>query len=151
MENEQNNKLSELCNNLDELTLKQVDLLDEQLILMSKLGSVLTGAFIDLAKSRYIRGENSVSTMQIPGEESTVHAATLVTRDSDCKLVISKNQEVNDPIKWFGVLVPNSLKQSQKAFQKVLEIAIEIINVRYEWLKSLEEYKVQNTIKSSSS
>ena len=138
---ENNIKLEELCENLDELTLKQVDYLDETLSLMSKLENHLTSGFIDLAKSRYISGERSISTMQIPGEESDVEPTTTVVRDPDNKLVISRNKEASDPLKWFGVLVPGSLRQSQSAFQHVLETAVEILNARSEWLNALEETK----------
>ena len=146
-------QLTHVCETLDELTLKQVDLVDEQLVLMSKLSSLLTGGFIDMAKSRYINGEKTVSTTQIPGEDSIIEAVTTVDRDNMNKLTVSRNKEVNDPIKWFGVLVPTSLKQSQQAFQKVVEIAVEIVNIRREWLKSLdtleEEFKTLSSLKIS--
>lgn len=31
-----------------------------------------------------------------------------------------------DPLKWFGILVPQSLKQAQSSFKKVLELSAEI-------------------------
>ena len=142
---ENNSKLEELCDTLDDLTLTQVDYLDETLSLMSKLENYLTSGFIDLAKSRYISGERSISLLQIPGEESEVEPATTVVRDSDNKLVISRNKEASDPLKWFGVLVPSSLRQSQNAFQQVLETAVEILNARNEWLNALEETKKLST------
>lgn len=40
--------------------------------------------------------------------------------------------KVVDPIKWFGFLVPNSLKQSQKCFQKAVELSVECANVQNE-------------------
>jgi hypothetical protein len=146
-------QLTQVCESLDELTLKQVDLVDEQLVLMSKLSSLLTGGFIDMAKSRYISGERTVSTTQIPGEDSIIEAVTTVDRDSMNKLTVSRNKEVNDPIKWFGVLVPTSLKQSQHAFQKVVDVAVEIVNIRREWLQTFdtleEEYQKLSSLKNS--
>ncbi|XP_046452294.1 coiled-coil domain-containing protein 115-like [Daphnia pulex] len=146
-------QLTQVCESLDELTLKQVDLVDEQLVLMSKLSSLLTGGFIDMAKSRYISGERTVSTTQIPGEDSIIEAVTTVDRDNMNKLTVSRNKEVNDPIKWFGVLVPTSLKQSQHAFQKVVDVAVEIVNIRREWLQSFdtleEEYQKLSSLKNS--
>jgi len=170
MEESNSSKFDQLCDNLDELTLKQVDYLDETLSLMSKLENHLTSGFIDLAKSRYINGERTVSTMQIPGEESDVEPTTTVIRDKENKLVISRNKEANDPLKWFdlfifyflinililsiilrfGVLVPSSLRQSQKSFHQVLETAVEILNARKEWLTALEEAKTLSAEKNSS-
>lgn len=148
MEKDQSNQLEKVCENLDELTLKQVDLLDEQLVLMTKIGSLLTSGYIDLAKSRYISGDKTVSAAQIPGEDSVVEAVMTVDRDYKNRLAVSRNEEGTNPMKWFGVLVPGSLRQSQQAFQKVLETAVDVVNIRREWLKSIEEYKVQSTLES---
>lgn len=152
-EDEHGQELAKVCVALDELTLKQVDLVDEQLVLMSKLGSLMTCGFIDMAKSRYISGEKTVSATQIPGEDSVIEAVTTVDRDSENKLTLSRNKEVNDPIRWFGLLVPGSLKQSQQAFQNVLNIAVEIVNIRREWVQSMsaleQQHKTLGSLKSS--
>ena len=37
-----------------------------------------------------------------------------------------------DPLKWFGFLVPNSLRQSQRHFSKAIEMSIEAANVQSE-------------------
>ena len=129
-----------LCQNLDDLTLLQLDQLEEQLNLMSRLESNMMSGFINLAKSRYISGESSVSTTQLPGEESEVTPSIKVDRDSNNKLEIIRNENGSNALRWFGVLVPNSLRQSQTFFKNVLEIAVEVINVREEAEKSLKEY-----------
>ena len=147
---EENKRLEKLCDNLDELTMKQADLVDEQLKLMSNVSRLLTSGFIDLAKSRYINGEKTVSTTQIPGEDSDIEAVTTTSRDSTNTLTLLRNEEGNDPIKWFGVLVPSSLRQSQQTFRKAIEIAIEVINIRREWLESIAEYQTLSDLKSSS-
>ena len=43
-----------------------------------------------------------------------------------------KKQKVKDPLKWFGVLVPQTLKQSQKHFSKAVELSVEATNIRNE-------------------
>ena len=138
MEND-DEKVQKICEELDDLTLKQVDLLDEQLTLISKLESHMTHGFINLAKSRYIGGETSVSMTKIPGEESDIGAAAKIVRGSSSQLEIQRDPEAADPIKWFGVLVPASLRQSQQSFQKVLETAVDIVNARNQWLETMEE------------
>ena len=43
-----------------------------------------------------------------------------------------------DPIKWFGVLVPNSLRQTQVAFVKALELSIESANIQSQIKSTIE-------------
>jgi len=38
----------------------------------------------------------------------------------------------NDPIRWFGILVPRSLKLSQKKFKSCLDLVVEIANLQLE-------------------
>lgn len=47
----------------------------------------------------------------------------------------------NDPLKWFGVLVPQSLRQSKTTFEKCLDIVVESVNVQLELGQSVERYK----------
>jgi len=143
------NSVETLSQTLDDLTLLQVDQLDEQLNLMSQIESNLMSGFINLAKSRYINGERTVSTAQIPGEESDVQPSTRVVRDANNKLEISKNEDGSDALKWFGVLVPMCLRQSQTHFRRVLEIAVDIVNVREEAAKSLKEFYHLAEVKKS--
>ena len=37
-----------------------------------------------------------------------------------------------DPLKWFGVLLPNTLKQSQKNFTRAIELTVEASNIQNE-------------------
>ena len=71
-----------------------------------------------------------------------------VVEDLDSKLGIqnrknndeeSKDKDVNpaedkkvgkDPIKWFGVLVPSMLRQTQKTFVRSLELSIDCVNIQ---------------------
>ncbi|XP_065199992.1 coiled-coil domain-containing protein 115 [Planococcus citri] len=47
----------------------------------------------------------------------------------------------NDPLKWFGFLVPQSLRQSKSTFEKCLEIVVENVNVQLELQHSIQRYK----------
>ena len=40
--------------------------------------------------------------------------------------------KTKDPIKWFGFLVPQTLRQSQKHFSKSVELSVEATNIRNE-------------------
>lgn len=58
-----------------------------------------------------------------------------------------------DPLKWFGILVPQSLKQAQASFKQVIELSAEIaslqtaiLNTRQELWKDMEtKLKIQET------
>ena len=46
-----------------------------------------------------------------------------------------------DPIKWFGVLVPNSLRQTQVAFVKALELSVDSANIQSQIKSTIERQK----------
>ena len=57
--------------------------------------------------------------------------STLINRKKQEKEVKNEKKKV-DPLKWFGVLVPTSLKQSQKHFDKAIALSIEATNIQNE-------------------
>ena len=57
--------------------------------------------------------------------------STLNNRKKQDKEVKNEKKKV-DPLKWFGVLVPTSLKQSQKHFDKAIALSIEATNIQNE-------------------
>ncbi|CAJ1085143.1 coiled-coil domain-containing protein 115 [Xyrichtys novacula] len=44
-----------------------------------------------------------------------------------------------DPLKWFGILVPQSLKQAQSSFKQVIELSAEIATLQTAMLKTRQE------------
>ncbi|KAK2851435.1 hypothetical protein Q5P01_007711 [Channa striata] len=46
-----------------------------------------------------------------------------------------------DPLKWFGVLVPQSLKQAQTSFKQVIELSAEIATLQAAVLNTRQELK----------
>ncbi|XP_062248772.1 coiled-coil domain-containing protein 115 [Platichthys flesus] len=46
-----------------------------------------------------------------------------------------------DPLRWFGILVPQSLKQAQSSFKQVIELSAEIATLQTAVLNSREELK----------
>lgn len=45
-----------------------------------------------------------------------------------------------DPLKWFGVLVPQSLRQSQSNFKQSVNTAVQIVNIQEKLLRLKEQY-----------
>lgn len=46
-----------------------------------------------------------------------------------------------DPLKWFGILVPQSLKQAQSSFKQVIELSAEIASLQTAVLNTRQELK----------
>ncbi|XP_062599745.1 coiled-coil domain-containing protein 115-like [Saccostrea cucullata] len=56
------------------------------------------------------------------------------------KKTTTKKKGQHDPLKWFGVLVPPSLRQCQKQFKSSLETTIAIANLKQKLLLLKSEY-----------
>lgn len=53
--------------------------------------------------------------------------------DEESEPLIKESKSlVQDPIKWFGVLVPQNLRQGQVWFQKAIEFAVQSANIQLE-------------------
>nr|XP_057939894.1 coiled-coil domain-containing protein 115-like [Doryrhamphus excisus] len=53
----------------------------------------------------------------------------------------SKQNLQQNPLKWFGILVPQSLKQAQSSFNQVIELTAEIANLQVAILNTRQELK----------
>ncbi|KAF6209570.1 hypothetical protein GE061_015318 [Apolygus lucorum] len=191
------NHLDEVCKELDELSMRMLDLMKQYIDLkMTMEDHVKTGS-LHLAKSRYIMGNKSVSVLQLPTEESELSAQTKVVGSdgdvSDLKLELSKmslseensknardddpqedglkkrkgkkendsgdkdnkpsndikdeqnkspkkRDAMQDPLKWFGVLVPQNMRLAQTSFNKAIEISIDLANVQLEMNSVREKF-----------
>ena len=60
----------------------------------------------------------------------------------------SRNGCVQDPIKWFGILVPGCLKTGQKNFQSAIELSCEVVNLEAKLSEIIDKFKVIKTRKS---
>lgn len=54
-----------------------------------------------------------------------------------------------DPLKWFGILVPQSLKQAQSSFRQVIELSAEIATLQIAVLNTRQE--LQHSMKNKHS
>ena len=59
----------------------------------------------------------------------------------EVKGTANEDRKIIDPIRWFGVLVPGSLKQSQTEFKKSTELAVTIGNLQTKLEKLRKNYK----------
>lgn len=60
----------------------------------------------------------------------------------------SSNGCIQDPIKWFGILVPGCLKTGQKNFQSAIELSCEVVNLEAKLSEIIDKFKVLKTRKT---
>ena len=59
----------------------------------------------------------------------------------------SSNGCVQDPLKWFGILVPGCLRTGQKNFQSAIELSCEMVNLEIKLKEIIEKFKALGTRK----
>lgn len=139
--------MKDVCEKLDDLVLRSLELMEEKVVVTIQLEDQLREGHIELAKTRYIRGKENVGILRVPQETSINSLFNLTTTLNTTKLstteiphfdISMKNKdnnadnEIQDPIRWFGLLVPQSLKTAQKRFQDSLYLTTRIANINAE-------------------
>ncbi|EFA07742.1 Coiled-coil domain-containing protein 115-like Protein [Tribolium castaneum] len=131
--------IDQICSVLDRLTLDALTLMEEQIQIKLNIENAMCGGETHLAKSRYILGQNSVSSLQLPTENSPEFDAmtTVHLEESDeffgeksRELEVSKKEDQIDPVRWFGYLVPQDLYHAQSMFKQALQWIIRGANVQ---------------------
>lgn len=125
---------------LDKLTIEALDLIEQQVKCKMNIGNLIAQGQIQIAKTRYTQGTRTVSTAQLPTENShefkalrTVERVNNDVGDLQFQLNVqnvNKDEGYVDPIKWFGILVPQSLQLARDAFQKSVEYSCECASIQ---------------------
>lgn len=138
------------CDLLDKLVMRQLQLLEEKLRCEMVIESGINSGSINLAKSRYIMGQSSVSTARLPMENSEEFSASTVCERvenyglTQLKVAESSAENKVNPLRWFGVLVPQNLHKAQGIFKSTINFIIECVNVQLQLhhnMKSIEMLK----------
>ena len=153
-----------LSEEIDELMLRKLELIEEKVHGNIQMETLLKDGHIELAKAKYIRGKENISMLQVPNNEDTVTSlfdleTKIINEDNDMtepcfdisfKKLSDDADGPKDPIKWFGVLVPQNLKNSQKRFQESIYLAAKIANTQAELISVLSKLKTLCIEKDSS-
>lgn len=154
-------QLDHICNRLDKLSLDALHLIEEEIQLKLNVENAMSGGESHIAKSRYILGRNNVSTLQLPTENSNdFSAAVKVIQNEDDKLFEGKTLElrqikksedesVHDPMKWFGILVPQNLHHAQNMFRQALQWAVQAANVQLQLKETVQKIYELRLMKAS--
>lgn len=70
-----------------------------------------------------------------------VESITEGVQDIEIKKNETKSKLKKDPIKWFGILVPTALKESQKKFKQSMELITTLTTLQNELLVARDRYK----------
>lgn len=84
-----------------------------------------------------IDGSNSVKDLHVDDtEDLTLQELSLKDR-----------KQADDPLKWFGVLVPVCLRTGQAQFRKAIDLCCELVNLENEIKTLMEKYRSQKKLK----
>lgn len=156
-----NKDVDALSEEIDELMLRKLELMEEKVRENIQMETLLKDGHIELAKAKYIRGKENISMLQVPNNEDTVTSLfDLETKTTDegndvpCfdisfKKLSDDTAGPKDPIKWFGVLVPQNLKNSQKRFQESIYLATKVANIQAELISILSKLETLHIQKDS--
>ncbi|XP_044736297.1 coiled-coil domain-containing protein 115-like [Chrysoperla carnea] len=129
--------LEEINNTIDNLALDYLTLLEQNIQENVSLEQSIKDGNYHLVKARYIMGHRNVSSLQLPNEDSPDFKAMVKITENEVENSLDdkfdleiKNNTTNNggegdnedvdivnPVKWFGVLVPQDLKHAQSKFQ----------------------------------
>lgn len=132
--------LERICEILDKLALDNLNLMQQYILQKLEVEKCMCEGESHLAKSRYIMGRNSVSALQLPTENGPeITAAAVVRKEEDSDSICGesfdldikrKPEESSDPIRWFGVLVPQNLHYAQAKFKQALLWTVKAANTQ---------------------
>jgi hypothetical protein len=137
-------------------TKKTLDNSGESNTMSSSLDTNNDDAALSSAVSRLDIGMG-LRKRNVPSDEATVKDSGDVTRGEDkCNSNENRSRSAaHDPLRWFGVLVPRPLKQSQLAFQNGIELACRIaslqsslLDLRENYMKLLQEKRRLSSVSS---
>ena len=70
-----------------------------------------------------------------------------IAKDDKSSLDRSRKCCVQDPLKYFGILVPGCLKTRQRNFQNAIELSCEVTNLEFKLSEIIKKFKVLKTRK----
>ena len=119
--------MDSLCQRIDRLTVEYLEEFGHLLACKQLIDDTAKQGYFNLSRARVIMGVHQLSQLQY-SESQPMVAATKISIENDEKLNIEKQfdpEHGDDPLKWFGLLSPRVLKQSQKSFQQTIDLSIE--------------------------
>ncbi|KAJ2947484.1 hypothetical protein O0L34_g17270 [Tuta absoluta] len=146
--------LETTCKLLDKMTLKHLYLMEDKLRYELNIESSINNGSYQLAKSRYIMGQTSISATKLPTEGSPEFSASTVCESTEedgvTQLRAAKSERENtvNPMHWFGVLVPQNLHLAKGIFQNAINHVVECVNVQLQIVDNMKNISILQLYKS---
>ncbi|KFB40782.1 hypothetical protein ZHAS_00008213 [Anopheles sinensis] len=136
----ENTDREELCELMDKILINSLELVEQDVQLSQDIDRLMTEGQIDLAHTRFTKGPNAVSAVQLPAEDYkpfralrtvaiTPDESTLPHMSLESHPVDAEEERI-DPASWFGILRPPTLNSAKDKFTRSLESIVERANVR---------------------
>ncbi|CAF0800386.1 unnamed protein product [Rotaria sordida] len=118
--------MDSLCEQIDKLTIDYLEEFGHLLACKQLLDDTIKQGYFNLSRARVIMGVNNLSRLQYSEKDpmiaSTKISITLTPFNIEKQI---DKEHYDDTLKWFGLLSPTILKQSQKSFQQTIDLALE--------------------------
>ncbi|XP_052863103.1 coiled-coil domain-containing protein 115-like [Anopheles cruzii] len=148
----------DLCALLDKLLLSSLELIEQDVRLSQETNRLIADGKLDLAHTRFTKGPNAVSVVQLPTEDyNPFRALSTVAVSPDNQGVpqltlerhaVQASEERIDPASWFGILRPPTLNSARDKFARSLDAIVERANVRATLGSYLNVFAILNKRKS---
>ena len=148
----------EICEILDKLLIRSLELTEESVKCRMNMEKLANNGNLDLAHTRYMKGANFVSSVQLPDEdykEFNALASIKKNAEDECvnlqleKHPVDKENDYIDPLRWFGILVPTSLQMARDKFSRSLDYVVEAANIQIELINTLCLFSKFNKMKKN--
>lgn len=149
-----------ICNLMDKLTLNMLVLMEEEVKQKLQVEKAMKNGDILIAKTRYSQGSQSVSSHQLPTEDSREFNALVTLNETTRGTLDAEEHEVDkatshfDPMNLFGILTPQSLASAAKNYKQATLSCVDCannhieLNDNIEVLKRLKQMKEESLIQN---
>lgn len=143
-------KKQAIGNLLDLLYLELLDLIEQYTTSRINIERSMNSGQLMLAKTRYLQGSQTISSVQIPTEYGNTFNALCVLKEqknytkisgveySLMRRTVNKDKGFVEPMHWFTLLPPSSLRAASDHFKNCLELVLESAGVQRELLAVME-------------
>ncbi len=131
-----------MSDSLDEASLRNLDLLNQHLILNKQIETALKDGWLNLSKARYVMGyQQSLAAQFDKRDRPTSIPIEIVKSEKEPwpHYSIGEAADEDEVKKRFGLLNPSSAKHAKLCFQKCLQLAVELATLRAELVSNLDK------------
>lgn len=108
-----------------DLYFELLNLIDELLGFRNRLDNLLKSAFFELSTTKYQIGAENVTRLQYDNRMKSEWKVEHL-KDGQVTTTRKSTGDTPDPVEWFGILAPQSLRNAQGKFITAVDVLVEI-------------------------